>query len=185
MEFDDFDLDIRFDGGSVSERYSAGGPVHIKVTEITCQADCGREFDTLGAQCERHPERTALALECAGLPGTVGHTCPESCNPLLCAVREPPTAFEHTCEQTCAPQATCPANTCGLDCETDTCPDATCGCNTNETCNRDICEGGGQVTSPPCEDPSGAEDTCDACPAQTGGCGGADTDQCVKTDIQC
>ena len=43
-----------------------------------------------------------------------------------------------TREDTCAPQATCPANTCGLECQTQTCPEATCGCNTIETCDQRV-----------------------------------------------
>ena len=73
-------------------------------------------------------------------------------------------------EDTVAPQATCPANTCGLDCETDTCPDATCGCNT-DTCDQVQCSDA--ITfGAYCEDASGGEDTCDACvPPGTDLCG--------------
>ena len=189
MNFDEFDLDVRFDSGSGSESYFARRPVDIRVTEVTCEPGCG-PGDTLDVECGRPPERTAVGPECVGLRRTVAHTCPESCNPVLCMGHQPPTVLEHTCEDTCADtcvgtcghQATCPPKTCGLDCETDTCPDATCGCDTSETCNRDACEGGGRITSPPCEDASGAEDTCDACPPQSNGCGDADTDRCVRTD---
>ena len=62
---------------------------------------------------------------------------------------------------TIAPQATCPANTCELGCETDTCPDATCGCNT-QTCDQVQCSDA--ITfGDYCQDASGGEDTCDAC----------------------
>ena len=71
-------------------------------------------------------------------------------------------------EETVAPQATCPANTCGLDCETDTCE--TCGCNT-DTCDQVQCSDAITLGNY-CEDASGGEDTCDACPpAATDGCG--------------
>ena len=71
-------------------------------------------------------------------------------------------------EETIAPQATCPAETCGLDCQTQTCPEATCGCNTSETCDQLICSDA--ITfGPYCEDQS--DDTCNACPGgNTPGC---------------
>jgi hypothetical protein len=178
-EFDEFDLDIRFGAGPISE-HDFGGPAKLRATELTCIADCDPDVRTKVFQCEHHPERTVVEQECAGLDLTISHTCPESCDRVLCMEREPATLLYPTCGDTCAPQATCPAKTCGLDCETDTCPDATCGCNTSETCNRDLCEGG-QITSPPCQDDSDADDTCDACPGQSNGCGTADTDNCVKT----
>jgi hypothetical protein len=180
--FDDFDLDVRFDPGPMPDGRLARGPVNIKVTQVTCEPDCLPEVDTAGLQCKRPPERTAVGPECVGLHRTVAHTCQESCNPVLCMEEhKPPTVLQLTCEDTCGHEATCPPKTCELGCETDTCPDGTCGCNTSETCNRDACEGGA-ITSPPCEDVSGAEDTCDRCPGNTDGCGDADTDRCVKTD---
>ena len=63
---------------------------------------------------------------------------------------------------TVAPQATCPADTCELGCETQTCADGTCGCNT-VTCDQVQCSDA--ITfGAYCEDASGGEDTCDACP---------------------
>lgn len=78
---------------------------------------------------------------------------------------------------------TCAVDTCGLDCETQTCADETCGCNT-QTCDQVQCSDA--ITfGPYCEDASGGDDTCDACPpgGDTQGC--ADTDNCVKTDFDC
>ena len=68
-------------------------------------------------------------------------------------------------DDTAAPQQTCPVDTCDLGCETQTCPEETCGCNTSETCDQRIedCAGGGTF-GPYCEDASGGEDSCDACP---------------------
>lgn len=73
---------------------------------------------------------------------------------------------------TVAPEATCPAETCGLDCQTQTCADATCGCNTVETCDHAACPGDAITFGPYCEDASGGEDTCD-------GCGGNPTADCA------
>jgi hypothetical protein len=69
-------------------------------------------------------------------------------------------------DDTAAPQQTCPVDTCSLGCETQTCPSETCGCDTSETCDqrREDC-GGGLTLGPYCQDASGGEDTCDACPA--------------------
>jgi hypothetical protein len=70
-----------------------------------------------------------------------------------------------TDDDTVAPQQTCPADTCELGCETQTCPEETCGCNTSETCDQRIEDCGGGITfGPYCEDASGGEDSCDACP---------------------
>ena len=70
-----------------------------------------------------------------------------------------------TDEDTCVPQATCPADTCGLDCQTQTCPEATCGCNTIETCDQhfDSCspQACGITFGNYCEDQT--DDTC-GCP---------------------
>lgn len=78
-----------------------------------------------------------------------------------------------TDDDTVAPAATCPADTCELGCQTDTCPEETCGCNTSETCDQHLEDcGGGFTLGPYCEDASGGEDTCDACvPAGTDVCG--------------
>jgi hypothetical protein len=75
---------------------------------------------------------------------------------------------------TVAPEATCPANTCGLDCQTQTCPDATCGCNTSETCANPMCGSDAITFGRYCEDQS--DDTCDACGG--GGTGAA----CIDDD---
>ena len=110
---DDFDLDIRFHGDAAP------------VSPLN--------FGT-GVQCVV-PVVPTMAFD-----NTCGDTC-QTC--LECEINIVPTAaFENTCQDTCAGQQTCPVHTCGLDCETDTCPDATCGCNTSETCNQDICNGG-------------------------------------------
>ena len=76
-------------------------------------------------------------------------------------------------QETEAPQATCPADTCGLDCQTQTCPEATCGCDTSETCDQHLpaCSLGPDAITfgPYCEDQS--DDTCHACPEpNTPGC---------------
>jgi hypothetical protein len=72
-------------------------------------------------------------------------------------------------EDTVAPQATCPAETCGLDCQTQTCPDATCGCNTSETCANPLCGSDAITFGQYCEDQS--DDTCHACPEPGTGAG--------------
>jgi hypothetical protein len=72
-------------------------------------------------------------------------------------------------EDTVAPQATCPAETCGLDCQTQTCPDATCGCNTSETCENPMCGTDAITFGQYCEDQS--DDTCHACPEPGTGAG--------------
>lgn len=147
---DEFDLDIRFDETPIPTGGS-GVRINAAVTGINCQV-----------------------LD----PTLVEATCENTC--VECNIHVQPTlAFEKTCQDTCVGHQTCPVHTCGLDCETDTCPDATCGCNTTETCNQDICEGGGGgITAPPCDDPSGADDTCDAC-GHGGGGNPDDTDNCT------
>lgn len=65
-------------------------------------------------------------------------------------------------DETVAPEATCPAETCGLDCQTQTCPEATCGCNTSETCENPLCGSDAITFGRYCEDQS--DDTCHACP---------------------
>ncbi len=171
----DFDLDIRFHGPSNSSTRqqnlaaTGGCPIPIPPT-VAFENTCGQACNT--AECPV-PLPPTLAVE---------NTCGDhaTCGTCECPIPVPPTeAFEQTCQNTCAPQQTCPVNTCGLDCETDTCPDATCGCNTNETCNQDKCQGT-LITAPPqCDDPTGADDTCDAC-GGTGGCGNPDdTDGCT------
>ncbi len=72
-------------------------------------------------------------------------------------------------DDTVAPQATCPAETCGLDCQTQTCPDATCGCNTSETCANPLCGSDAITFGRYCEDQS--DDTCNACPDPGTGAG--------------
>ena len=64
-------------------------------------------------------------------------------------------------DETMAPQATCPAETCGLDCLTQTCPEETCGCNTNETCTHACANPDAITFGAYCEDQS--DDTCHAC----------------------
>jgi len=167
-QFDEFDLDVRFHPDSVMGSLSAGPPAEIHFTRVTCQAACEKEFKTDPPECVNQPVKTVGPGCVVHIPPTVEATCPNTCRPGECNIKIPPTAIGHTCEDTCAPRQTCPAHTCGLDCETDTCPDATCGCNTNETCNQQICDGGG-ITSPPCQDLSAGEDTCDACQPPTGG----------------
>lgn len=75
-----------------------------------------------------------------------------------------------TDDDTVAPQQTCPAETCGLDCQTVTCPEETCGCNTVETCDQHLEDCGGLFTfGRYCEDQS--DESCHACPGPTGaGC---------------
>jgi hypothetical protein len=68
--------------------------------------------------------------------------------------------------ETVGPEATCPAETCGLDCQTVGCTQGceTHGCNTSETCDQVLCSDA--ITfGPYCEDQS--DDTCHAC--QPGG----------------
>ena len=161
-QFDDFDLDVRFHADPFAQSMLPG-PL------LSSPAVCHVIVPTVLVGCEPAPVKTAeVACEIQIQPTIVEHTCEQTC--------------AHTCagqtcpnQNTCDPQvcgvtnpAVCDTNTCNLGCETNTCPDATCGCNTNETCNQDICDGGG-ITAPPCQDVSGGEDTCDACPAQTGG----------------
>jgi hypothetical protein len=69
-----------------------------------------------------------------------------------------------TLDDTCGQQATCPAHTCELACQTQTCPEQTCGCNT-DTCVQQACQTDA-ITFPGqyCEDPT---DTCAGA-----GCGG-------------
>jgi len=142
-QFDDFDLDIRFYVDPTAQDQPA-----IQFAD-TSPAVCQVVQTVLG--CQPPPVQT-LGLDCE-------------------IVIQPTVLAAHTCEQTCAPQRTCPANTCGPDCITDTCPADTCGCNTSETCNHVLCDGGGITAPPKCQDVSGGEDTCDACPPQTGsGC---------------
>jgi hypothetical protein len=86
-----------------------------------------------------------------------------------------------TGEDTCAPQATCPANTCGLECQTQTCPEDTCGCNTAETCNQNADSCSPQACGMSFQDRYCDDETDDTC-----GCGGhgpdpADTDFCHLT----
>jgi hypothetical protein len=59
-------------------------------------------------------------------------------------------------------QANTDGDTCDLGCETQTCPEATCGCNT-DTCDQVQCSDAITFGNY-CEDASGGEDTCDACP---------------------
>lgn len=85
-------------------------------------------------------------------------------------------------EETVAPQATCPARTCGMDCITDTCPEATCGCNTSETCENPMCGSDAITFGRYCEDQS--DDTCHACPGQ-GTAGGCIDDDAPETQNRC
>lgn len=71
-------------------------------------------------------------------------------------------------DDTVAPQATCPADTCDVGCQTDDC---TFGCPTHG-CNTDTCDQGqcsDAITfGDYCEDASGGEDTCHQCPGPGG-----------------
>ena len=160
-QFGDFDLDVRFypnpSGGA-----SAG------LLANTSPEVCNVPIVPTVIRCEPSPPNTeGPACVVPIVPTVAGHTCEQTCDPRICGVTNP---------------AVCDTNTCNLGCQTQTCPDATCGCNTNETCNQNLCQGGGAITAPPCQDVSAADDTCDACQPQTGGCGGAETDNCVRTE---
>ena len=168
-ESDEFDLDVRFHGDPRMERPRAG--LIPKTESPACQVvhtsiGC-HPVNTLGPACMLEP--TVVGQTCLNTcADTCADTCDRTCGAQQTCANTCP--GQETCGVTCAGNQTCPADTCGLDCETDTCPDATCGCNTSETCNQDICDGGGGgITAPPCQDVSGGEDTCDACPPQTGG----------------
>ena len=170
-QFDDFDLDVRFHADPFAQGMSlAPFPSSPAVCQVVVQTVLG---------CEPAPAKTAdVACEIQIQPTIVAHTCEQTCAH---------TCAGQTCQNTCDPAvcgvtnpAACDTNTCNLGCETNTCPDVTCGCNTNETCDHRKCDGPG-ITIPPCEDVSADNDTCDACQPQTVGCGGADTDQCVRT----
>ena len=83
-------------------------------------------------------------------------------------------------EDTCAPQATCPAETCGLDCLTQTCPEATCGCDTSETCNQLVCSDA-ITLGVYCVDET--DETCGCPGGNTADCGGPpDSLGCPPTD---
>ena len=104
----------------------------------------------------------------------------------LCIFRAGPAATQ---EETCAPQATCPANTCGLDCQTQTCPQETCGCNTIETCDQhaDSCspQACGITFGEYCVDET--DETCGCVPGGTAGCPDPDptpvTEGCNLTNL--
>lgn len=72
-------------------------------------------------------------------------------------------------DETVAPQQTCLAETCGIDCVTQTCE--TCGCNTSETCTHQCANPDAMTFGPYCDVQTGGEDTCHACPEpSTPGC---------------
>jgi hypothetical protein len=92
----------------------------------------------------------------------------------------------NTHEDTCAPQATCPADTCGLDCQTQTPPEATCGCNTIETCDQHADSCSPQACGITFAIGQYCEDETDGCEPPPNGPEPADTDNCVPTeDFDC
>jgi hypothetical protein len=109
------------------------------------------QADTEGEDCtfEGCPEPTDPHT-CDGLANTC-NTCEQTCG------GEGGTF----CEETCGDVQTCP--TCGEVCQTQGC--FTHGCQTNETCDQQICFG--FETSPPCGEEEQTDDTC-ACPPGPG-----------------
>jgi len=110
------------------------------------------------------------------------HTTPDQWSSRSRLQHAPDVRAADTREDTCEPQATCPADTCGIDCMTQTCPQETCGCNTIETCNQhaDSCSPqacGITFGYADCEDQT--DDTC-GCPGGTGP-DPAETDFCHLT----